>query len=314
LVSQIPALGRDIRKIPRIRSQRPKRINGKRSSNESIGMEGTKSTSVASYDQSGSGFSAPAIVSSATSARDIQDSESSTPSPKQKKVSPRKEYGAGPNDRGRSPLHHRYWNEFDDGDEVPENEPYVIYVDPDAPSTFPGAETLSKMWTNVRGLIRPSKHQDDTLRPLLKRRDSTGQTSADSSDSEDVEAALGKRLREQDRRRSATLAQHRIQIRRSPEREKALFRSYIGAFTASFFLLFITAFLPFTGRKKEAVQTEIGVLVGVAAALCFGIVGLSCLLVRRDNVGWWHRSAVLLAFSIVCVLSGSLLSLVGHRA
>jgi hypothetical protein len=310
----MPLLEKDIRKIPQTSNLGSNRPNGNQISSDSGGVGGTTSTSVTSYDQSGSGFSAAAIVSSATSTRDLQDSEASIPSPRKKKPIARHHYGSVNNRDHQVALHERYWNEFDDGEEAPENEPYVLYVDPDSSSTFPGVETLSKMWKNVQSLIGPKEKQDDALQPLLSP-DSPAQASFDSSESEDVEAALGRRMREHNNfRRLTNMSRNRLEFKNSPEREKALFRSYVGSFAASFIFLFITSFLPFVGRRKEAVRTEIGVLIGVVAALCFGIIGLSCLLVRKDNVGWWHRSAVILAFSIVCVLSGILLSLIGHRA
>jgi hypothetical protein len=278
-----------------------------------------------SSDPSASKFSAPNIVSSATSARDLY-SEPSTPSPtslKKKKPCPRNGYGTNRKRDNTSPLHTRYWNEFDDGDEVPENEACVIYIDPEAPNTFPGAASLKRfgtavrknvnsMWKHAHNWVRPSaegKGWDDPLRPLLESQDSYPQASAESSDSEDIEASLIRQLRDQERRRSILASRYHFRYERPPERERILFLSYLISFFASFAVLVPTAFLPFVGRWKEAEETLVVVVVGVAASLCFSIVGVTCLLMRKDNLGWTHRSAVALAFCIVCVAGGLLLSL-----
>lgn len=314
-------LNGDIRKLPRISSLGSIRIDGTQASTECIDAgDNSASVTLFSNGPSSTGFSVPVVASSATSARDFQDSEPATPSPKRKETFPRNHYGSGMNGGGSSCLHRRYWNEYEDGNEVPENEPYSIFVDSNPSSPFPAAGYFSMFTSTIRNNIyswvRPeaTKEQDDTTRPLLGDHCNRIQVGVGSSDSDDVEAALGNHILEHDRRRSTIASRNRLNVQRSPASERSLFRYYFGAFTASFILLIITSFLTFTRRGKEAVQREIGVLVGVVPSQCFGIIGLSCMFLRKDNVGWLHRSVVLLAFGIVCVASGFLLSLIGHRA
>ena len=53
------------------------------------------------------------------------------------------------NQHGNSKLHRRYWNEFNDEYEAPENEPDVLYIDPDLSSSFPRLKLLSKFGSTI---------------------------------------------------------------------------------------------------------------------------------------------------------------------
>lgn len=55
------------------------------------------------------------------------------------------------------PAPQAYWNEYDDGSEV-ENDVYTIYVNPGAESTFPGANTISFLFSNAMVPMEKSRN------------------------------------------------------------------------------------------------------------------------------------------------------------
>lgn len=262
------------------------------------------------------------VESSATSVRDSAVESPPTPATKKKKYLPKHRSSAKIGDE-EAPTNQRYWNEFDDGDEAPENEPYTIFIDPNAPSTFPGAETVSKFFfmigTNARlggeklksWLIPASEEDNDVRRPLLNGHHRTSSGIDDSSDSEEDLIPPEQCYMAYNRRHASTTSRASSRSHRLQSREKALFRSYVGCFVASFSLLIISAILTSTGKRKAAFQVDLGVIVGVVSALSFGIVGTSLVLVRKEKLSWLHRVAVFLAFAVVCIASGVLLAVIG---
>ena len=204
-------------------------------------------------------------------------------------------------------FNQRYWNEFDDGSEGERDEPYTIFVDPNAPSTFPGAETVSKAFDNLSNNTKAlwekfqtwmTSHPDGTAmpdeqRPLINGNHSpTSPTIDDSSDSENENPTITAQ------RSYSTMASRHRHPFRSP-RESMLFRSSLGCFVAALTIVIVGAILVTTGRRKAAVEVDVGVVISVAASLVFVIIGVGCMIAQHDHVGWVHRSAVALIFIIV---------------
>lgn len=318
----MPLLKRDIRKMPPPKASLRKSVSSEGGASAASKRAASSSAPSTADGPSGSGFSARVMNSSATSARD-----SAAESPAAITIESRKPRNHQHPHTMKAPEPtppRRYWNEFDDGDERVEDEAYAIYVDPDAPSGFPGAETISKLWvhtskttsSSVRRLmslfnIRSEGNSDPTRQPLLSAEGSRVFSYSgvdDTSDSEDEARVIDRSAAI--RRRSAVLsrASSRVQKERQ-SREKVLFSSYVGCFVASFALLLVSGILQATGRHKAEFEVDAGVIVGVVMGLSFGITGTSLVLMRKEKLGLLHRAAVFLAFALICIASGVCLAL-----
>ena len=85
-------------------------------------------------------------------------------------------------------------------------------------------------------------------------------------------------------------------------REKALSYACASSISASIGLLVIAGILVSTRRRKAEFEVDIGVVLAVIAALMFAVMGIGCMIARREKVGWAYRTAVLLlAFSVLVV-------------
>ena len=213
------------------------------------------------------------------------------------------------------PQKQRYWNEFDDGSEGSENEAYTIYIDPNASYSFPGTAAVSKFLTSVVSNIKASKEKvsswlkhpppsiPDERQPL---NNSFPSPSIDDSDISDDDTSPMQSSRNIDRRYSTFPS--RPQSAAARARETFLFRSCLASFTASIILLLVAAILETTGRRKAEFTVDAGVIIGVAASLVFAIVAVGCMIGRKDDVGWVHRTIVFLFFACVVLGSGMLLA------
>ena len=323
-----PLLGRDIRKVPPVKSKR-RRTNGSSSPEESVPVTSATSSTGGPSD---SIFSKTRIQSSATSVMDYglnttgPDSPDSTRfvfdeqrPPKQKK-------------RVQLPLPMppeaptRYWNEFDDGSELGDDSSYAIYVNPDEASDFPGIEIVSKAFSAlyqglndckehfISWLPSPSQGPRGHEREPLLATQRAARDLEDSSDSDGYAKATDKSVRRNDGLRTGasvgtggTLRQRKVR----ESRETVIFRIYVAAFLLSYVMLVVSAILQGTGRHKAKVEVDTGVIIGVTIALVCGIAGVGLMISRRDPLSLLHRVAVVLAFCIVCAGSGYLLALVG---
>ena len=312
-------IGKDIRKVP------PKQGRSLLKRNLGSSGESSKATSISapSTDSpTSAGLLSHALQSSATSAPNSAV-ESPVTSPMESKKR-RKKLPALDISRNHQHSTPRYWNEFDDGSEVGDDDVYTIFVDPNAPSGFPGAETASKVAIAVRNAATAStrklglwlwpapKEADPSEEPLL-----FGQTShssysydiEDSSDSDLISPLTPPRSHWPRTRSGRKPTPSTVQDRRQQSRELGFLRTYIGCFSVAYVLLVLSAILHATARRKATFEADIGIVVGVVASLFLGVVGLSMNLMRRDRISWFHRMAVLLAFTVNCVAGGILLAI-----
>jgi hypothetical protein len=218
----------------------------------------------------------------------------------------------------------KYWNEYDDGSEAGDiNEPYTIYIDPDAESTFPGVKAVVYFFTQlssgvkfpiekVKSWLSPPGTADER-RPLTMeghggyfatRTGSFNGTETDIEDdasSSDFPISCGAHY--------ATFPSVTDQklIR---NHEKLLFYGTMASFVAAFLLLFIATLLVFTGRHHLRIEVDAGVIVGVVASLFFAALGFTIMIYRWDRLGLLHILCVTASFLADCVLSGLLLVLV----
>ncbi|KAI9778788.1 MAG: hypothetical protein M1839_007878 [Geoglossum umbratile] len=306
----LPALEKDIRKLPACNTP------GRRSSHALSTAANTSTSATSTTDDPSSALTEAAQESSATSEADLL--QSTPPGSLKKKF--KKPYQEHPLRRGLdqegSLSGGRYWNEYDDGDEALEDEPYTIFIDPNEPSGFPGVERITNLSNIVVAKFQSASEKiKDWLalspkageqQPLL-RETSTGRLvpyDTDPEDNSSAERALFSR------RYYSTIAGQEAQ-QALLIREQFLVRSYTACFIISIILLALVFALAVTGKRKFHVPVDLGVIIGVAASLSTAVAGMGMMLVRKTPVGHVQRFAVLSAFGAVCVASGVLLALVG---
>ena len=213
-----------------------------------------------------------------------------------------------------------YWNEYDNGSEAGD-EPYTIYVDPNAESTFPGAKTVSNILSGVkvpmdkvRTWLNPHLSSDEQ-RPLLDsdQRISTPNRNIyflthsetdidDDASSSDFPSGYTAHYSTFPSVSDQKFAQYR---------ETLIFRGTIASFAGSLLLLLIATLLIVTGKHKLRVEVDVGAIIGVVSSLFFATMGLGMMLYQTDRVGLLQRITVCGTFIVICILNGFLLVLIG---
>jgi hypothetical protein len=200
-----------------------------------------------------------------------------------------------------------YWNEYDNGSEAGDDEPYTIYVP--SSETFPGSNAIvyiAKSARRLRGWLSP--HGTFTERQRLLPGDSYfGQDHEDAGDDDDGTFPTGYRAYAA---QLPSIADQRF----ARHRERLLSRGTLAAFAASLALLLLAATLLVTGKQRLRAQVDAGAAVGVVGALCFAALGACLTLCRAQRVGCCRRAVVAVAFLAVCGASGTLLVLVVGKA
>lgn len=226
----------------------------------------------------------------------------------------------------------RYWNEFDDGDER-EDQVYTIYVNPDESAALPGAETVSKAFSAMYQSLGRAKRRVVSWLPLANRDHDeesarrplrgygTFEASEESSDS-DTSIPPSRSRKRSHPRPSTPIPRHASQLplritsrssgRRS--RETTIFRVYLACYASSLIFLSISAILYAAGRHKARVEVDVGVILGVIAALAAVVSGGCLQLSREESLSWTHRLLGLGVLFLVVVGSGWLLTTIGTAA
>lgn len=321
-------LDKDIRKVPIIPNKLKSRASSrlKPVTSDISGMSsGPSSTDGAT---NGSIFSITQGQSSATSDDQLVRGEVADPFTLDSKPSPasgRKKKRARILVPEREPPAKRYWNEFDDGDsDVNPDERYAIYVDPDA-SLFPGSEALSKAFTGVYNSLNQGVDQIVSLlgfkpkssperTPLLG-----GQVfidgDADSSGS-DTDEHLNPRPHKTSPRAGShvsgsrsTYRRHQILTPRQKALERTLFLFYSGLIAISCVLLAMSSILLGTGRRKAAVEVDIGVVAGVIAAEACAVCAMVLVMLRKQRLSILHWGLVSVSVATIVTVGVSLLAL-----
>ncbi len=312
----LPVLDQDLRRLPATGKTAISRTSSKYHSpgSSTAGRASTSATSVGEAPAS-SDFSIPTAHSSATSTPVTPEAASGGLPPGERKVRRHKPLGQQVA-RSRQPNYHRYWNEYDHGDENSDNEPFVIYVNPDK-STFPNASRFAssllsrataaskkaRLW--LRFSDEPKKHtstfaDDDNsyFRPL-----------ANPEDDSDLDASPTDPLLYHTRHRQYSSFHDRPKPQSVFEaRELLLARCCVAFFIASFALLAVAALLASTGRRKAVFKVDVGVIMGVAFSLVFSIAGVVSMSKRRQHVGSVQKITVVAVVGMVCIGSGILLA------
>ncbi|KAH0555773.1 hypothetical protein GP486_006283 [Trichoglossum hirsutum] len=309
----LPALEKDIRKVPT--SSKPHLRRSSHSGFASLMTADTSASVTSVTDDPNSTFTEAAPESSATSETDLLQS-SPRGGVKKKRKRPYQEhplrrlldeegYGTG----------ERYWNEYDDGDEAPGDEPYTIIVNPNEPTGFPGMENVSKLKDIVVAKLQsastkvmdwlPSSQKPGERQPLLG-----GYNVNRPLDDTDAEDNFSAERANFSRRYYSTIAEQEAQ-QILLVKENFLIHTYIACFSVSIFFLVLMYVLTITSRHRFHVSVDLGVIIGVIASLSFAVTGMGVMLVRKTRVGHAQRFIVLTTFGAICVASGVLLALVG---
>ena len=215
----------------------------------------------------------------------------------------------------------RYWNEYDDGSEVEENEPYTIYVRPGADTSFPGSNAFNHLISSVKV---PMEKFKDWLSPtaspgeqrgLLRSGNGNGLTNSNDYfietdvDGDDEAYASSSDFPTGYATHYATFPSVRDQ-RSLQSRNKLLFYGQIVSFVAALVLFLVASLLVATGKHKLRVEVDLGATIGTISSVVFLTLGLVLMMYQRETLGWLHQSIVVVVFTGLCILNLMLLVLV----
>ncbi|KAL8674478.1 MAG: hypothetical protein Q9168_001143 [Polycauliona sp. 1 TL-2023] len=300
----LPALDQDLRKIPATVKTATARLSGNQltPSPASTAKNSISGTSNGECPGS-SGFSGPTVESSATSVPEMVAS-SPLEALQKKRRSRKNRLVPQPLNVSRQDHDQRYWNEYDDGDENSENEPFAVYVHPNQSS--PLFDATSYLASRVKDLSkRTKKWLHLSGKTPTKPLDETASTE-DDSDLEDL--ASDPLIRHTKDRSYSTFQRRRVVVDDATKaRESLLTRCCIAFYAASFVLLIVAAVLASTGRRKAHLEVDVGVITGVVFSLIFAFVAVGCAMTRRERVGAFQEICVFVALTVICACSGILL-------
>ncbi|KAL2021985.1 hypothetical protein VTK56DRAFT_6225 [Thermocarpiscus australiensis] len=245
-----------------------------------------------------------------------------------------------------------YWNEYDHGSEAGDldrgaDSGYVIYIDPNEDSGFPGMKAIGAFITKpVKKLSawlypRLSDPNDGERDPLLPAHSESaygatrapepsyfatppgGMSSVADTDAEDD----GFPSTRHSRRGSIGYASSEDQFpagyralyaalpsidnqRVARYRERVLVWATWACYAVAFVLSGISAILSIAGRHKLRREVDAGVILGIVTSLGLACAALSFTGSRRDKVSLVSKVAVYTTFGLLCSLNGLLLVLV----
>ncbi|EON62900.1 hypothetical protein W97_02125 [Coniosporium apollinis CBS 100218] len=332
----LPLLAKDIRKLPEGNTKR-RRLAG----SAQYSSSGGPSTSATEVDTSAS---TPMQVSSpATSVPDLPATALLSASKKRRKATFEPGVLAKDLDGAATAPAPRYWSEYDHPEDGSDDDTYVLYIDPNARSKFPGQDSLSRLFRKTRSYFR--RKPLESSRPLLSRGSSTATANSDGDDSSisDGEAAstikgrtygtmppgstvanvapptgFFNRVTGLLRSGNPSYSQHRSSAHRSflppvessQHQEREHIKVYLSftSLLSSLIIAIITTSLAATGRRKKVKEVDAGIVFGVVASAVFAFAGVAWCLSRRHTAGWSYSILVAVVFVGVCIADGMLLA------
>ncbi|PQE26955.1 SPX domain-containing protein [Rutstroemia sp. NJR-2017a BVV2] len=197
----------------------------------------------------------------------------------------------------------RYWNEYDDGSEH-EEEPYYIYYDPNAESTFPGAKAMKKAYEVTKAQMEKVKEwmtppTSPERASLLGSSHSRSSPNGTFTDNENEPYASSTDLPGGYITHYATFPSVSDQ-RVSLMHERICFILMISCYLLSAVFLTLSATFLATGRRKLRLEVDLGALLAAILGMFLAVVGLGGMLQRKDRLGWIHQGIVLMTFILLC--------------
>ena len=246
------------------------------------------------------------------------------------KKKPKKSYRSPlpPKESDFEPTEQRYWNEYDHPEDGSDDEAYFIYIDPNATTSLPGQESLTKWAQKTFRLFRPGNPPERAplLSPTTPTIPDSPTTDGDASSDEAARAArradyryrygtlppasqpkarsggyfgalfgalrnphVEAQRRQSERQMYSLISAIEAQQR---ERESAKLRLYTTCVVAAVVIDVILGTLTVTGRRKEKGVVDAGILFGTIASLLLCVVAVATMRSRHDRLGWVHRSGV----------------------
>lgn len=301
----VSQLDKDIRKVPisLLARRQESSLSGTASGPSSTGE------SVFSAPQQRSAGSDTSPVASMKGSSVTHDASE----PPAKKKIKRARIAAESPDRQRS----RYYSEYDDPDsELYQQETYTIYVDPNA--ELPGMATLRKIVAAFSSLWPLAKAKDDHLASertsLLNDRSSQDDEGPSSeSDSEITVTNKPKYKGLQGRVRPAERYRQRLS-RRQRAFERTVTQICGGLLMLSYVLLFMSAMMLSTGRRKTVVEVDAGATVGVVMAFASMLLSSGLVWMRKTPLSRVEKVAFILADATVVLISTAVVVGIVQRA
>ena len=236
----------------------------------------------------------------------------------------RKSYGAI---QAKPPQ--RYWNEFDDDPEFNGEEAYTIYVTPGEPFKFPGADTISRTFGAAYETLKDGKKRvfswvpltisqrstaDERTRLLAAQSPTETDREADVESSSDDNVAIPKKSKKvtaRSTRRGASRTHYSeysaLGYPRRSSRDQLLFLTSIGLHILAWMFLVMATILKGTGRRKAAIEVDVGVISGIVISFACGIFAIGCALARREPVSmseWTVVSLLVVCEAVWCFCLG----------
>ncbi|KIW05147.1 uncharacterized protein PV09_03698 [Verruconis gallopava] len=328
----IPALSRDIRKVPEHVSL------GRRKSSQITVIEHGQNSSASSNSENDRSGSSTAVGDSSTTSvpntpmyeRDFSrlDAIAEVKSAKKIRVD---EPSLDKKSRKKGKDERRYWNEYDyPSDDDDDANAYYIYIDPNKEDKWLGQQTAELLFAKITSIFSRNKKsitdEERALSQPLTEEEEDSESTTSPSDSE-LEWAGNKKsflskIRGRKRNDYGTMNIHHNQVKRANTQLKHLIlpavetessastssRLLITAIclSASVILCVLEGILATTGRKKQKGEVDAGILLGVIASLFFALVGVTSVLTARDGIGIFKWACIAIVFSVVCVADGIL--------
>ncbi|EMC97196.1 hypothetical protein BAUCODRAFT_68129 [Baudoinia panamericana UAMH 10762] len=193
-----------------------------------------------------------------------------------------------------APQQARYWSEYDNPEEEDERSTYVIYIDPNAKSSF---DMFFDWLGAIFGRRRQAEKQALLAEPSSPR--------DDESSSEEDNVVTGPRDRSYG---TITPSLQALEAQRHLLSLKSLPPSFTAiTFVASLTILIIAYVLAATGKQKLKYQVDFGVILAVSSSLFFAIAGFTSLL-RRSEVSYPAWIVGVLVLVVDAIGSGGLLA------
>ena len=217
-----------------------------------------------------------------------------------------------------SPNRQKYYSEYDDPEsELGQQEAYTIYVDPNEEA--PGMATMRMVGSVLAAPFSwaQSKNKQpvdsDERRPLLNGSVGSHDDVSSESDTDHISPGRPQHKGLQGRMRPAE--RYRIRLsRRQRAIERTLIQFYSGLLVLSYVFLLMSAILLNTGRKKVALEVDVGATVGVVMAFACMISSLVLVYMRKEKLAKIEILSLVVGMGMIVVLGAVVITGIVQKA